>query len=295
MDNDAPLEALPGLIARALARPGSCLFLTGAGVSAESGVPTFRGKDGYWRVGSRNYHAQELATRAAFARFPHAVWGWYLHRLQVCRGAQPNPAHRAIAELAGPLAERFLLITQNVDGLHGRAGSPASRTYEVHGNISQMRCSAGCAGLVPVPEGLLESPLVAAPDAARGASDPRLCCPLCSAWMRPHVLWFDEFYDELLFRFESSLAAADEAALLVVVGTTGTTNLPLQIGERVARRRAPMLVINPEPNPFSELARGLPEAAYLEGRAGHWLPRVADLIRAACAQERGGSSAAAAP
>jgi NAD-dependent deacetylase len=291
MASDAALDALPGLIARALARPGGCLFLTGAGVSAESGVPTFRGKDGYWVVGSRNYHAQELATRAAFVKIPQAVWGWYLHRLRICRGAQPNLAHLAIAELAGPLAERFLLITQNVDGLHSRAGSPVDKTYEVHGNISLMRCNAGCAGLVPVPEALIGSRL----DSPSGELDHRLRCRLCAAWMRPHVLWFDEFYDEPLFRFESSLGAVDDAALLVVVGTTGTTNLPLQIGERAASRRVPLLVINPEPNPFSELARGLPEAVYLEGRAGHWLPRVAGLIRAALAQAAGGSPSAAAP
>jgi NAD-dependent deacetylase len=276
MASDDIDETLRGLISKALGRPGACLFLTGAGVSAESGVPTFRGKDGYWVVGSRNYHAQELATRAAFARMPDAVWGWYLHRLRVCRDAQPNDAHIAIAELAAALRDRFLLITQNVDGLHLRAGSPRETTYEVHGNISLMRCSAGCGGLVPVPDGLI-SPV--SPPGKRQL-ETALRCSVCSAWMRPHVLWFDEFYDETLFRFESSLRAADDAALLVVVGTTGTTNLPLQIGERAARRAA-VLVINPEPNPFSELARTLPEGGYLRGQAGRWVPRVANVIRAA--------------
>lgn len=280
---------LPGLIARALARAGQCLFLTGAGISAESGVPTFRGKEGYWVVGSRHYHPQELATRSAFARMPAAIWGWYLHRLRVCRGAQPNPAHHAIAGLAPVLAERFLLITQNVDGLHPRAGAPPERTYEVHGNISWMRCARGCAGLVPVPELLIEAlgerQLGADAELGRAAPPAELECPRCATWMRPHVLWFDEFYDEELFRFESSLRAADSAALLVVVGTTGSTNLPLQIGDRAARRGVPTLVINPEPNPFSDLARGLPESAFLEGTAGHWVPRVAAHIRAAL--ERG--------
>jgi NAD-dependent deacetylase len=267
---------LPRLIAPALGRRGTILCLTGAGVSAESGVPTFRGKEGYWVVGSRNYHAQELATQAAFARMPEAVWGWYLHRLRVCRAASPNAAHVAIAELSSALADRFLLITQNVDGLHLRAGSPAATTYEVHGNISLMRCSAGCEGLVPVPDALIASSAPVRP----GDLEAALGCAVCAAWMRPHVLWFDEFYDEPLFRFESSLRAADDASLLIVVGTTGTTNLPLQIGERAARRAA-VLVINPEPNPFSELARTLPEGAFLRGRAGHWVPRVASLIRAA--------------
>ena len=268
-------DALPGLIRAALARPGLCLVLTGAGVSAESGVPTFRGKEGYWVVGSRHYHAQELATRAAFCRMPEAVWGWYLHRLRVCRGAEPNAAHEAIARLGMLLGERLLLVTQNVDGLHRRAGSPPERTYEVHGNISLMRCNEGCPGLVPVPEALA----LAGVELEPGALARELRCSHCAGWMRPHVLWFDEFYDEPLFRFESSLRAADAAALLVVVGTTGTTNLPLQIGERVARRRMPVLVVNPEPNPFSELVDGLPGCAYLQGRAGHWLPRVAELIR----------------
>ena len=108
--------------------------------------------------------------------------------------------------------------------------------------------------------------------------------------MRPHVLWFDEFYDEELFRFESSLRAADSAALLVVVGTTGTTNLPLQVGERAARRGVPTLVINPEPNPFSELARDAPEAAFLQGTAGDWVPRVAAHIRAAIGPSASGAA-----
>jgi NAD-dependent deacetylase len=264
------------LVHSALARPGSCLFLTGAGVSAESGVPTFRGKDGYWQVGSRNYHAAELATRAQFARTPAAVWGWYLHRLRVCRAASPNPAHRAIAELGAALGEAFLLITQNVDGLHARAGSPSETTYEIHGNISRMRCSAGCPGASTVPEALLAP----GADADEAGLERALACPVCAAWMRPHVLWFDEFYDEELFRFDSSLAALSGAALLCVIGTTGTTNLPAQIGAGAAQRGVPMLVINPEPNPFSELAlaRG---GLFLQGQAGRWVPELARQIRAA--------------
>src|SRR2546426_10737611 len=104
-------------------RPGHVIALTGAGVSAESGIPTFRGRDGYWTVGSRDYHPQELATHAAFARMPWDVWAWYLYRRGVCRAAAPNPAHHALVRLAAH--PRFALVTQNVDGLHRRAGSPA--------------------------------------------------------------------------------------------------------------------------------------------------------------------------
>jgi NAD-dependent protein deacetylase/lipoamidase len=271
-------EALPQQIQTALEGGGLCVFMTGAGISAESGVPTFRGKDGYWVIGSRNYHAQELATRAAFSSMPEAVWGWYLHRLRVCNAALPNAAHRAIAELAEPLAERFLLITQNVDGLHGRAGTPPRRSHEIHGNISLMRCSRGCQGLAPVPSAAL--------DPAEEGSGLRalLRCTRCGAWARPHVLWFDELYDEPLFRFESSLAAVSRASLLIIVGTTGGTNLPAQIGQRAAHRGVPMIVINPEPNPFTALALGVPGSAYLEGLAGDLVPRVTSLIRSAIAR-----------
>ena len=271
--HSADEHALESLTAALVGQAGVRVFLTGAGVSAESGVPTFRGADGYWVVGSRNYHAQELATNQAFRQMPAAVWGWYLHRLRVCRAASPNAAHRAIASLASALGEGFQLITQNVDGLHARAGTPSERSYEIHGNISQMRCSHDCEGLVPVPEDVLDE--AAARDEL--VLSTRLRCG-CGAWMRPHVLWFDEFYDEPLFRFESSLAVVERAALLVVIGTTGATNLPRLIGERAARRGVPLLVINPERNPFADLVSASGAGAFIAGPAGHWVPRLAELL-----------------
>jgi len=265
--------ALASLLKAALARPGRCLFLTGAGISAESGIPTFRGPEGYWRVGSRNFHPQELATRAAFEAMPAAVWGWYLHRYRTCAQAQPNPAHHALVQAAQLLGERFLLITQNVDGLHLRAGSPADRTYEIHGNIAYVRCSAGCAGLAPLAPLADLFPAQPATLAAQPGELPAAFqCRACRAPLRPHVLWFDEFYDEPLFRFESSRRAAASAALLVVIGTTGNTNLPQQIGELAARSGCPLVVINPEPNPFSEWVESSASGVYLEGRAGDWVP-----------------------
>jgi NAD-dependent deacetylase len=139
---------LPSPLSQDLAREiaasrGLIVFLTGAGISAESGVPTFRGPEGYWRVGSRHYQPTELATAAAFAQIPEEVWRWYLYRRAVCRVAEPNAAHLALVEAERRLGERFLLVTQNVDGLHGRAGSSAARTYQIHGNIDFCRCAAG--------------------------------------------------------------------------------------------------------------------------------------------------------
>src|SRR5580765_1561727 len=138
----------------ALDRPGGVVALTGAGISAESGIPTFRGKEGYWTVGSREYHAQELATQAAFREMPWEVWAWYLYRRTVCRAAAPNAAHHALVELDARLPDRFALITQNVDGLHRRAGSPDARTFPIHGDIDLMRCARDCVvDRWPIPAG----------------------------------------------------------------------------------------------------------------------------------------------
>src|SRR5215831_9378621 len=101
---------------QALAREGGVVVLTGAGISAESGIPTFRGKEGYWTVGAREYHPQELATHEAFRAMPWEVWAWYLYRRSVCRRAHPNPGHEALTRIAVALPDRFALVTQNVDG-----------------------------------------------------------------------------------------------------------------------------------------------------------------------------------
>src|SRR5438132_3566625 len=112
------------------------LVITGAGVSAESGIPTFRGKDGYWR----NFDPAKLATLEAFARDPKRVWEWYRERRQRIRNAQPNAAHEAIVKLAQH-ADEFLLVTQNVDDLHARAGMPPEKMVQIHGDIFEARCS----------------------------------------------------------------------------------------------------------------------------------------------------------
>ena len=134
---------------------GRLTVLTGAGISAESGIPTFRGPEGYWTVGSREYHPQEMATWAMFRRKPLEVWRWYLYRRHVCGTARPNEGHRALAEIERLFEDRFILITQNVDGLHLRAGSSPQRTFHIHGNVFFMRCAAECSRQIyPIPEGI---------------------------------------------------------------------------------------------------------------------------------------------
>jgi NAD-dependent deacetylase len=276
--------SLDQVLAAALAGDGPFVVVTGAGVSAESGIPTFRGKEGYWTVGSRVYHPQELATQAAFRRMPEEVWRWYLYRLGVCRTAAPNPAHVALVELERALGDRFLLVTQNVDGLHLRAGSSRVRTYQIHGNIHFMRC-AGAHGdeIVEIPgevPGLgPDDPL---PDELRGI----LRCARCERWARPHVLWFDEYYDEDLYRFDSSLRAAASASVLVTAGTSGNTNLPNQMVALARRSGALLIDINREENPFGRTAQAA-DGIFLCGPASQELPRVLAAVTSALRAEAG--------
>ncbi len=261
---------------------GLILTVTGAGISAESGVPTFRGEEGYWRIGSREYFPEELATRAAFLRMPEEIWGWYLYRRSVCHAASPNAGHLALAELERGLVERgegdrFLLITQNVDGLHLRAGNTPARTYQIHGNLDYMRSiREDDTRIYPLPKEL-------------GARWPRgraigpeqrehLVCPQENDLARPHVLWFDESYDEERFRFRSSLDAVERASLVIVVGTSGATNLPSLIVHRAAERRIPLLVINRDPSPYSTMAERIPNGLFVQGPAGEVMPPLVNFL-----------------
>ncbi len=267
--SDAAIEAI-----RSVALSGGrLLVLTGAGISAESGIPTFRGPEGFWTQGSRVYHPQELATWAAFSADPQLVWPWYLWRRQKCRESEPNAAHHALVEIERRLGDRFTLVTQNVDGLHTRAGSSTKRTYEIHGNIDFMRCVQGCGPRRAVPD----LPHVSAscsfhPD----WSEPLECTP-CRAWLRPHVLWFDECYDEATYRFDSTIRAGAEADALVVVGTTGATTLPAKLLQIAQLRGIPVVDINPDDNPFARVAERSP-GGWLRGPATTWLPTIADAV-----------------
>ncbi|MEZ0230083.1 MAG: NAD-dependent deacetylase [Planctomycetota bacterium] len=164
----------------------------------ESGIPTFRGPGGYWTVGSVNYRSEDLATRAAFERMPEDIWAWYIHRRSVCRAAAPNAAHRSLVALEELLHDRFVLVTQNVDGLHLLAGNTLTRTLEIHGNTDYIRCSRACVWKMPDAVMLFPEGLPATWEKGRPLGEEEkalLKCPRCGKWARPHVLWFDEVYD----------------------------------------------------------------------------------------------------
>ena len=172
-------------------RPRRVVVFTGAGVSAESGIPTFRGAGGLWR----NFRAEDLATPEAFARDPKLVWEWYEWRRGLIRDTQPNAAHRALARLPDAL-----VVTQNVDGLHARAGS--ADVLELHGNIFRARC-------------VREATARAVPDPFDDL--PPRCA--CGALLRPDVVWFGEMLPE--GAMERAVREIRRADLLLVIGTSG--------------------------------------------------------------------------
>ena len=250
------------------------LVITGAGVSAESGIPTFRGEDGYWR----NFSAAKLATPEAFERDPKLVWEWYGERRQRISNARPNAGHEAIAKLARQ-ADEFLLVTQNVDDLHFRAGLANEAMVQIHGNIFVTRCSR-CDFSYAGRGGSPEPPAARAVQSENGrlrsiaptlenVDVPR--CPQCAALMRPGVVWFGERlpWSELQ-RVENYLdrGACD---LVVVAGTTATFGYIINWALRASRGGGELVEVNPEETPISQFATQL-----VREPAAIALPRIVD-------------------
>src|SRR5574342_1223756 len=214
-------------LARAhLSSAGAITVLTGAGISADSGVPTFRGTEGLWR----QYRAEDLATPEAFQRDPRLVWEWYDWRRQKVHACNPNPAHYALARMEDYYPE-FYLLTQNVDGLHRRAGS--KKVTELHGNIWKMRCTR---------EGrIIEDHRVPLEHI------PPLC--ECGALLRPHIVWFGENLDEEDLSLAFGLSR--QCDLFLSVGTSGVVQPAASLPVLAKRSGAVTLEINPEETPLS--------------------------------------------
>jgi NAD-dependent deacetylase len=204
--------------------PTDRLFvLTGAGVSAESGLPTFRGAGGIWR----SHRATDLATPGAFAADPETVWQFYSWRREVHETCAPNPAHLALAELERALAGRMYLCTQNVDELHERGG--AQGVVHMHGELFRSRCSGSC-GRAPFADRGIYGTLAQVPRCA------------CGALIRPHVCWFGEtpyFMDEI-FR------ALERATAFVAIGSSGVVEPAASFAGMARHRGAPTYYIGPE-------------------------------------------------
>jgi NAD-dependent deacetylase len=226
------------------ARDRSLLVVTGAGVSLASGISTFRGTDP-GAIWTRD--VTELGTYRYFCSDPVGSWRWYMERFDRVLGAEPNPAHRALAELERWQLERgggFLLVTQNIDTLHERAGS--RELVKVHGSADRVRCSrTGCRH--GAPKGSLPRAELDLSELRRAPALERLPrCPACGALLRQHVLWFDEYYTEHEdYQFERVERAAAGADLVLFVGTSFSVGITALILQLAGARGTEVLSIDP--------------------------------------------------
>lgn len=223
--------------------------LTGAGVSAESGVPTFRdAQTGLWAA----FNPQELATREAFERNPKLVWDWYAFRRTLTARAEPNAGHYALAEIENRVP-KFTLLTQNIDGLHKRAGS--KNIIELHGNIERVKCFRE--------DDVIES------RNETGEIPPR--CPRCGSYLRPDVVWFGEMLPPEAL--DGAFRAAKECDVFFSIGTSGVVEPAASLPLVALRNGATVIEINPEETSLS------PSAMFRFGeKSGIVLPALAASI-----------------
>lgn len=226
--------------------------LTGAGTSAESGIPTFRDPDGLWQ----QFDPQELANIHAFLDNPELVQGWYAHRRQLALESAPNPAHEALAELER-LATRFTLITQNVDNLHQRAGS--EKVVELHGNVTRNYC-IDCER--PASDDEMEA--LATGEPAR--------CPACDGYIRPDVVWFGEMLPAAAL--DHAHEAAADADVFLSVGTSAVVHPAAGLPLAAKQHGAYIVEVNIQPTAITDDAD-----AVLRGPAGTVLPSLIEAIK----------------
>ena len=219
--------------------------LTGAGISAESGVPTFRdAQTGYWA----QFRAEDMATEEGFRAHPARVWGWYQHRRQLLAGVQPNDGHRALAEFARRHPGRLTLITQNVDGLHQRAGSEG--VLCLHGDLMENR-------FLDLPRACCH------PDTVEAGNPPH--CPRCGNLLRPGVVWFGEPLP--LAVLDAAQQAASACDLMLVVGTAGAVYPAAGLAHSARAAGARVVVVNTAPSELDDVAH-----VVLRGGAAQVLP-----------------------
>jgi NAD-dependent deacetylase len=236
---------IPDTLIRLLRDAKRITVLTGAGVSAESGVPTFRqAQTGLWA----QYDPAQLATPAAFRRDPTLVWDWYAWRRQLVGSVDPNPGHYALAEMERHVDE-LVVVTQNVDSLHQRAGSTA--VIELHGNISRIKCF-DCERPSPIMERSDDLP-------------PR--CPACGGFLRPDVVWFTENLPSSAL--DSASRVSRECDLYFAIGTSAIVHPAAALPLLALEKGIPLVEINPQPTPLTKFTDFV-----LNGPSGEILPQL---------------------
>jgi len=233
-----------------LQRAESVTVFTGAGISAESGVPTFRGTDGIWK----KFRPEELANFDAFIRNPELVWEWYKHRKQIVASIQPNAGHTALAEMERRFPQ-FAIITQNIDNLHRRAGS--KNIYELHGNVERNYC-IGCG------KNFTDAEIMSMDKVPR--------CTSCGDLVRPDVVWFGEQLP--VEQWEKSVSAAERAEVFFSIGTSAVVYPAASLPLTAKKAGAYIIEINIERTELSPWADEV-----LLGRSGDILPNILKLCR----------------
>ncbi len=239
----------PSELIRCLRQSSRVVALTGAGVSQESGLRTFRdAQTGLWK----QYKPEDLASPEAFRRDPKLVWDWYAWRREALKGARPNPGHYALVEFARHVSD-FTLITQNVDDLHRLAGS--FHVIELHGNIQRVRCSECGEFAEDWPGGDLDVPR----------------CPVCGGLLRPDVVWFGEPLPRAAL--EAALAASRSCEVFFSIGTSGVVQPAASLAYAAHNRGAAIVEINAESTPLT------PKVDFaLQGKSGVILPALVQAV-----------------
>ncbi|CAJ1328801.1 unnamed protein product [Effrenium voratum] len=256
-------------VAQTLRRAQNLVVLTGAGISAESGIPTFRGADGFW-----------TATWEKYNEMPAELWRWYQYRWGICRKAKPNPGHFALTELEKMAEKNFMLVTQNVDGLHQQAGTDPSKLCEIHGRIDEMRCDEQVEGACLYQVDLNDEANLAraratvmpTPAAAKEEKEEQLpLCPKCGVRQRPKILWFDESYNEAFFKWRTVSNRMKDCDVLLIVGTQLTTGGPRNMVRAAQAAGAIIIRLDTEVDLQDDATAGM---LHLKGKSGELLPPI---------------------
>ncbi|MBN1222029.1 MAG: NAD-dependent deacylase [Candidatus Aminicenantes bacterium] len=241
MDNEQKIRELVPI----LSRTSRVVVLTGAGISAESGIPTFRGEDGLWK----NYRAEQLATPQAFSQDPGLVWEWYNWRRGIIGSKDINDGHRVLAKWEA-FFPYFNVITQNIDGFHAKAGS--KKILELHGNIWKLRCTT-------------EKTITENHEIPLSEIPPR--CPDCGALLRPHVVWFGESLDASVI--QQSFALSTSCDVMFVIGTSAVVQPAASLPIAAADAGAKIVEVNPDPTPLTVYTH-----FSFRGKSGEILPKI---------------------
>ncbi len=247
---------IPQIFVDRLLEAESVVFFTGAGISAESGVPTFRGKDGIWN----KLKPEELANFDAFLRNPEMVWEWYNHRKKIIHESQPNPGHMAIAEMQD-LFKNVTVVTQNIDNLHRRAGS--RKIYELHGNIERnycIKCKTVYNDELPFEDKIPK-------------------CTKCGGLIRPDIVWFGEFLPP--DQFQASVDASKKCDVFFVVGTSAVVYPAASLVYTARENGAFLVEVNIEETGISYLAN-----KSFFGESGKILPAIIDELKKSVSRNR---------